>query len=74
MQRARAGPGPTLARAAHRTVLRLRPYNLRPFLYIFPRYLYRKVILKILDGTVRVKKRVYNRIYGFFRRQSTIIL
>jgi hypothetical protein len=32
-------------RAAHRTILRLRPYNLRPYLCIFPCYPYHKVIL-----------------------------
>ena len=42
------------SRAAHRTVLRLRPY-----FYKISCYPYRKVILKKLDGTVRVKKRVY---------------
>ena len=52
--------------AAHRTVLRLRPYNLRPYFYKISRYPYRKVIFKKPDGTVRVKKRVYGRIYGFF--------
>ena len=52
-------------RAAHRTVLRLRPYKLRPYLYKISRYLYRKVIFKNLDGTVRVKKWVYGCIYGF---------
>ena len=55
------------SRAAHRTVLRLRPYNIRPFLYKICRYPYCKVKLKKLDGTVRVKKRVYGRIYGFLR-------
>ena len=54
-----------LSRAAHRTVLRLRPYNIRPYLYNICRYPYRKVKLKKLDGTVRVKKRVYGRKYGF---------
>ena len=53
------------ARAAHRTVLRLRPYNLRPYFYKISRDPYRKVIFKKPDGTVRVKKRVYGRIYGF---------
>ena len=52
-------------RAAHRTVLRIRPY-----FYKFSCYPYRKVILKKLDGTVRVKKRVYGRIYGFLRRHK----
>ena len=42
-------------RAAHRTVLRLRPYNLRPYFYKISRYPYRKVIFKKPDGTVWVK-------------------
>ena len=59
-------------RAAHRTVLRLRPYNLRPYFYKISRDPYRKVIFKKPDGTVRVKKRVYGRIYGFLSRHSKI--
>ena len=61
---------PAVPRAAHRTVLRLRPYILRPYFYKISCYPYRKVILKKLDGTVRVKKRVYGRIYGFLRRHK----
>ena len=57
-------------RAAHRTVLRIWPYILRPYFYKFSCYPYRKVILKKLDGTVRVKKRVYGRIYGFLHRHK----
>ena len=57
-------------RAAHRTVLRIRPYILRPYFYKFSCYPYRKVILKKLDGTVRVKKQVYGRIYGFLHRHK----
>ena len=54
-----------LIRAAHRTVLRLQPH-----FYEFSCYPYCKVVLKKLDGTVRVKKRVYGHIYGFLRRQN----
>ena len=54
------------ARAAHRTVLQSRPYILQLYFYKFSCYPYRKVILKKLDSMVRVKKRVYSRIYGFF--------